>query len=105
MSAVQISELMARSLTVAELAERLRDHPDYAVRNFVERSLQECQDIEDLSEELRRSINEIDEARSAQESAEDLAADMRSALEECEKLACVRLDKSLHALIKELING
>lgn len=47
----EITELMARSLTLDELGDRLADHPDIAVRVFAQRvmeaSIQEREHADD----------------------------------------------------------
>lgn len=46
-----VNELQAKSLTLEELAERMRDHDEPAVRVFAERVLESLDELE-VAEEL-----------------------------------------------------
>lgn len=51
----QITEIMARSLSLEELAQRLRDHDDPAIRVFAEKVIAGLDGIE-LAEELEQFL-------------------------------------------------
>lgn len=85
-----VTELMARSLTAEELANRLLDHPDVAVRQLARYCLDGDTEARTELEEAKQSAEESEE--NVQEYASDLS-EAEEILDDC--LEHVRDDSPL----------
>ena len=75
-----VSELMARSLTADELANRLLDHPDISVRQLAQYCLDGDTSTKEALEEAHSNSEHIENER---DEANRIANDAESLLDDC----------------------
>jgi chromosome segregation ATPase len=78
-----MTELMVRSLTPVELAERLVDHIDIAVVSLAKSVIENDSNCRDFEEEIGAVENARDEAQSEVSDLKEEVEEMKELLKEC----------------------